>query len=117
MGATIAIRGFSWPFQAGFFSCRVAWQEPIIAQFKTGVTQRQQVLDALGPPSQIIALEEETVLYYLFEKTQGEGYILIVYNQFDLNTDYDRAVFFFDKNEVLTDYSSYIRPDNVDNDG
>ena len=96
---------------------QVAWQEPILAQFETGVTHRQQVLSALGPPSQIIALEKETVLYYLFEKTRGEGYILIVYNQFDLNTDYDRAVFFFDENDVLTEFSSFIRPDNTDNDG
>jgi outer membrane protein assembly factor BamE (lipoprotein component of BamABCDE complex) len=94
----------------------VAWQEAVLARFKVGETHRQDVLKALGPPSQIIALERETVLYYLFEKTRGEGMILILYNQVDIDTDYDRAVFFFDSNDLLTEFSSYIRPDNTDND-
>ena len=52
----------------------------------------------------------------LFEKSRGEGMILIVYNTIDIDTSYDRAVFFFDNNDVLTEYSSYIRPNNTDHD-
>jgi hypothetical protein len=66
------------------------------------------VLDALGPPSQVIALDDETVLYYLFEKAEGEGMILILYNRIEVETRYDRAIFFFDKNDLLTDYSTRI---------
>ena len=69
-------------------------------------TTRQQVLEALGPPSQVIALDDETVLYYLFERTAGDGLILIVYNQFKVDTRYDRAIFFFDGEDRLTDYAS-----------
>jgi outer membrane protein assembly factor BamE (lipoprotein component of BamABCDE complex) len=94
----------------------VAWQPDVIAQFERGKTSRMEVLTALGPPSQIIALEEETVLYYLFEKAEGEGMVLIVYNNIKIETRYDRAVFFFDENDLLTEYSTQIHPHDGDSD-
>ena len=48
------------------------------------------------------------MLYYLFEQSEGEGMILIVYNRMRIDTRYDRAVFFFDENDVLKEYSTYI---------
>ena len=84
----------------------VEWQDSSGEGFVAGKTTRQDVLAALGPPSQLIALGDETVLYYLFERSQGDGLILIVYNQFKLDTRYDRAIFFFDANDRLTDFSS-----------
>ena len=53
-------------------------------------------------------MEEETVLYYLFERSKGEGVILIVYNRMKIDTDYDRAVLFFDENDILTDFATRI---------
>lgn len=82
------------------------WQDSSGERFVPGETTRQDVLAALGPPSQLIALGDETVLYYLFERSQGDGLILIVYNQFKVDTRYDRAIFFFDANDRLTDFSS-----------
>ncbi len=82
------------------------WQDGGTQSFVPGETTRQQVLEALGPPSQVIALDDETVLYYLFERTAGDGLILIVYNQFKVDTRYDRAIFFFDGEDRLTDYAS-----------
>ena len=82
------------------------WQDSSNADFVAGETTRQDVLSALGPPSQLIALGDETVLYYLFERSEGDGLILIVYNQFKVNTRYDRAIFFFDANDRLTDFST-----------
>ncbi len=89
----------------------VTWQPAAIEQLEKGKTTRHEVLTAFGPPSQVISLGDETVLYYLFEKSAGEGLILIVYNRFDVQTKYDRAVFFFDANDVLTEYSSKISAD------
>lgn len=86
----------------------VAWQPTTVERWSRGQTTRADVLDALGPPSQVISLEEETVLYYLFEKQEGQGMILLVYSKVDLKTRYDRAIFFFDKNDVLTDFSTRI---------
>ena len=91
----------------------VTWQPPAIEQLKKGKSTRKDVLALLGPPSQIISLGDETVLYYLYEKSTGEGYILILYNRFDRGTEYDRAVFFFDSNDVLTEYATHINPDTT----
>lgn len=82
------------------------WQDVSGRNLVAGQTTRQEVLDALGPPSQLIALGDETVFYYLFERSQGEGLVLIVYNQFEVDTRYDRAIFFFDANDRLTEYAS-----------
>ena len=79
-----------------------------LAQFTVGETTRQDVLARLGPPSQVIALGDETVLYYLFERSRGEGLILIVYNRFTVDTRYDRAIFFFDSQDRLTDHATRI---------
>jgi outer membrane protein assembly factor BamE (lipoprotein component of BamABCDE complex) len=86
----------------------VNWQPAVAAQLVKGQSTREDVLTLLGPPSQVIALEEETVLYYLYEHSTGEGLILILYNRVRKSTRYDRAIFFFDKNDVLTEYSTYI---------
>ena len=87
----------------------VAWQDEVVANLEKGKSTRADVMALLGPPSQVIALRDETVLYYLFEKAEGDGLILILYNNIDINTHYDRAIFFFDGNDVLTDYSTKVR--------
>lgn len=86
----------------------VTWQEDVTRQLVPGETSRKDVLALLGPPSQVISLEEETVLYYLFERSKGNGVILIVYNRMEINTHYDRAILFFDANDILTDYATKI---------
>jgi outer membrane protein assembly factor BamE (lipoprotein component of BamABCDE complex) len=88
----------------------VTWQTATLDDLRRGETTRAQVLDRLGPPSQVIALGDETVLYYLNEQADGRGLLLVVYNRFDVETRYDRAIFFFDENDTLTDYSTWIRP-------
>ncbi|PLW69626.1 hypothetical protein [Pseudohalioglobus lutimaris] len=87
----------------------VSWQASVTDSLVKGESTRQDVLAKLGPPSQIIALQDETVFYYLFEHAEGNGLILVVYNRFDTQTRYDRAVFFFDENDVLGDYATHIR--------
>jgi outer membrane protein assembly factor BamE (lipoprotein component of BamABCDE complex) len=89
----------------------VTWQPDAMENMQKGETTRREVLTVFGPPSQVISMGDETVLYYLYEKTAGEGLILIVYNRFDVQTKYDRAVFFFDENDLLTEYSSHISAD------
>ena len=86
----------------------VTWQDDVTKHLVPGQTSRKEVLRLLGPPSQVISLEEETVLYYLFERSRGSGVILIVYNRMEINTHYDRAILFFDANDVLTDYATKI---------
>mgnify|MGYP001551001717 FL=1 len=88
----------------------VTWQPEVLERFQTGTTTRREVLAELGPPSQVISLDGETVLYYLYERSDGDGLILVVYNRFKVDTRYDRAVFFFDENDRLTDYATRIAP-------
>jgi len=88
----------------------VTWQPDVLERFEAGKTTRRDVLEILGPPSQVISLDGETVLYYLYERSDGDGLILVVYNQFKVDTRYDRAVFFFDENDRLTDYATRITP-------
>jgi len=80
------------------------WRDPSIV-FQQGVTTQQEVLDKLGPPSQIIALSTKTVFYYLFEETKGNILIFVIYNQAHTNIAYDRAIFFFNKDEILEEYA------------
>jgi outer membrane protein assembly factor BamE (lipoprotein component of BamABCDE complex) len=86
----------------------VAWQNHLVEGLVKGESTRKQVMDLLGPPSQVISLQNETALYYLFEKAEGEGMLLIVYNRMEIDTRYDRAIFFFDENNILTDYSAHV---------
>lgn len=86
----------------------VTWQEAVTAHLVRGETTRGEVLRLLGPPSQVISLEEETVLYYLFERSVGDGLILIVYNRMKIDTHYDRAILFFDENDILTEFATRI---------
>ncbi len=88
----------------------VSWDPASVADFEVGKTTRNQVMARLGPPSQVISMGDDTVLYYLYERTAGTGLILIVYNRFDVDTHYDRAVFFFDGDDQLTEFSTRTAP-------
>jgi outer membrane protein assembly factor BamE (lipoprotein component of BamABCDE complex) len=104
-------------FMASLSSCaqynnnrgvEVSWQPSALADLKRGESTRSEVLAALGPPSQIISLEQGSVFYYLYERSRGKGFILVLYNRGEIDTLYDRAVFFFDENNILTDFASHI---------
>jgi hypothetical protein len=81
------------------------WREVPVGEFEKGVTTQADVLDRLGPPSQLINLKDQIVYYYLAEKTSGNGKIFIVWNKVSAETQYDRAIFFFDTNGVLEEFA------------
>lgn len=81
------------------------WRSPAVPVWKPGVTTEQSVTEVLGPPSQLIGLENETVYYYLREHRSGRGLVLLIYNWGHQTLTYDRAIFFFDKKGMLTKYS------------
>lgn len=82
------------------------WHELDPSALQAGTTTRAEVLELLGPPSQILSFEGGSAFYYLLETTQASGMILIVYNDREEETSYDRAVFFFDEAGVLTDFAT-----------
>jgi len=81
------------------------WRSATMPVPVVGTTTQAQILDALGPPSQVIGLRDQTVFYYLQEQSKGRGAIFIVYNQVSEKVVYDRAIFFFDSGGVLRDYA------------
>ena len=81
------------------------WRDPAVPAFEKGRTTQSDVMHALGPPSQVIALQDQTLFYYLREQSRTKAMILLIYNQTRQQIDYDRAIFFFNKQGILTDFS------------
>jgi hypothetical protein len=81
------------------------WRNESFPAIQKGVTTQTEIIDLLGPPSQIINLEDQVTFYYLREEKHGKGVILILFNYTNVDIKYDRAIFFFDKKGILTDYS------------
>ena len=81
------------------------WREISMDQFERGTTTQAEVLDRLGPPSQVISLGDKTVFYYLTQKKTGSGKVFIIWNDAREETRYDRAVFFFREDGVLEEFA------------
>jgi hypothetical protein len=79
------------------------WREVPIEEFEVGVTTQSEVLERLGPPSQLIGLDDKIVLYYLSRRNSGQGKIFIIWNDVRETNQYDRAIFFFDTAGILTE--------------
>jgi len=82
------------------------WRAETMPVFKQGESTEHDVLAALGPPSQLINLGDQTVFYYLQEQKQVRSVILILYNQTREKITYDRAIFFFDQQGRLRDFAT-----------
>ena len=82
------------------------WRGDSPPVFRQGSSTQKDVLTALGPPSQVIALGNQTVFYYVLEQTRSQTAILIVYNETRTNIIYDRAIFFFDSQGRLSDFAT-----------
>lgn len=81
------------------------WREVSVDQFQKGITTQADVLDELGPPSQLINLDNQTVFYYLTQEISGNGQVFIVWNKVRASSKYDRAIFFFDTDGVLQEFA------------
>ena len=94
-----------------------AWRAKDVPAFERGKTTQADVAKALGPPSQLVELGNQLVFYYLAERVESKGIILIVYNQTKERVVYDRAIFFFDRKGVLQDFAlsleevAYVPPE------
>ena len=84
---------------------RNEWRAPSPPVFEKGRTTQSEVMEALGPPSQVIALPDQTLFYYLREQSRTKAAYFLIYNQNRQQITYDRAIFFFNKQSVLTDFA------------
>ena len=103
IGATLAILAGCASFERTR-GVENTWRDPGVPAPVVGTTTQSGILEALGPPSQVIALRDQTVFYYLREQDKGRGGIFIVYNWLKEDVTFDRAIFFFDAEGVLQDY-------------
>lgn len=90
------------------------WRTIDQSELVPGTTTQMEIAKTLGPPSQVIDLKQGPVFYYLAEETHRDGIILILYNHYEEQVTYDRAVFFFDENGILIDYSMSKKPTDDD---
>jgi len=90
------------------------WRDPAIPAPVVGQTTQSDILSALGPPSQVIGLRDQTVFYYLREHDKGRGGLFLIYNWMKEDVTFDRAIFFFDANGVLQDYGLSKAPQAAD---
>ena len=82
--------------------------ESNIEGIEEGKTTQNDVMKIFGPPSQIINLDHGSVFYYLLQHKEGKGVFLLLYNFKNEKIIYDRAIFFFNEEGVLTDYGLSI---------
>ncbi|HEY1791031.1 MAG TPA: hypothetical protein VGJ73_22975 [Verrucomicrobiae bacterium] len=82
------------------------WRADTVPVFERGKSTEHDVLSALGPPSQVISAGNRTIFYYLVEQKKSKGLRLLIYNQTVEHFVYDRAIFFFDTRERLTDFAT-----------
>ena len=100
IGATISCA--SWKNQQGVAN---KWRDESGPRIEIGKTNQTEIAKLLGPPSQIIGLDDQIIFYYLLEKKVGKGAFFILFNWSNEKVTYDRAIFFFDKNGLLNDYA------------
>jgi hypothetical protein len=81
------------------------WQT-IEHQIKIGVTTESDLLKSLGPPSlmDMRSMSGKTIYYYWMERLKNRSLYLLLYNYWDVDIKYDKAMFIFNKNGVLEYY-------------
>ena len=85
------------------------WREEWrVEDIEVGKTTQNDIVQVLGPPSQIIDLDTGALFYYLLQYRKGSGVFLLLFNFKKAKVNYDRAIFFFDNEGVLTDYGFSI---------
>jgi len=81
------------------------WREEAnVENIEEDKTTQNEIIQLFGPPSQIISLENGAIFYYLLQDKKGKGIFLLLFNYKTERVSYDRAIFFFDNEGILTDY-------------
>jgi hypothetical protein len=86
---------------SGHSGVKNVWRNDLLPEWIPGQTTASDVAEILGPPSQLIALHDETVFYYMRENTSEWKMTFILWNSGRQDTVYDRAIFFFNEDGTL----------------
>jgi hypothetical protein len=104
LGCWIAV-GFGCANRQSQMGVENLWRADPAPAFEIGRSTQSEVMKALGPPSQVIALGEQTLFYYLREQQKLQSLSLIIYSHSRERIIYDRAIFFFDREGMLRDFA------------
>lgn len=69
-----------------------------------GTTTAAEVLEVFGAPSRMMKLSNGNAYVYERSFSKGTGIWLVVLSFGNYETQYDRVVFFFDNEDILTHY-------------
>jgi hypothetical protein len=75
-----------------------------IKRFTPGTTTAAEVLEVFGAPSHMVKLSNGNAYVYERSVSKGTGIWLILFSFGNYETQYDRVVFFFDNEDILTHY-------------
>jgi hypothetical protein len=75
-----------------------------LATFTAGTTTAEEIVGVFGAPSQIAKLSNGNAYVYERSVSKGTGIWLVLVSFGNYETQYDRVVFFFDRQDMLTHY-------------
>ena len=84
----------------------VAFDENALKQVTTGKTTANEVTQLFGPPNKIVKLSNGNAYMYERSVKKATGLWLVLLSFGNLETQYDRIVFFINNNDVVTHYGN-----------
>jgi len=75
-----------------------------LATFTTGTTTAGEIVKVFGAPTHIVKLSNGNAYVYERSVSKGTGIWLVLVSFGNYETQYDRVVFFFDHQDILTHY-------------
>jgi outer membrane protein assembly factor BamE (lipoprotein component of BamABCDE complex) len=89
------------------------FDEQGLAQLKPGQTTTLEVTKIFGAPTQVVKLSNGNAYLYNRSLSKATGLWLALVTFVNYDTQYDRLVFFFNQNDVLTHYGSSFKADTA----
>ncbi len=85
------------------------FEENTLTQVTPGKTTASEVTQLFGAPSQIVKLANGNAYVYERSLSKGTGLWLVLITFANYDTQYDRIVFFIDKENIVTHYGSTFK--------
>ena len=91
----------------------VPFDENVLKQVTTGTTSASEVTRLFGPPNKIVKLSNGNAYMYERSVKKATGLWLVLISFGNLETQYDRIVFFINNNDVVTHYGSSLNSEKA----
>jgi hypothetical protein len=88
-------------------------EEKALVQVNPGTTTASDITKMFGAPNQIIKLSNGNAYIYYRSQSKALGIWLVLVTMVNYDTQYDRIVFFFNRNDILTHYGSSFQSEKA----